>query len=253
VFNRAVLVGAVVCLWPAARLLRLRRGELGLERNPFRGRDLATGFGLASGLLLAMGWGYLQAGAFTLKKSAGLGAVLQDSLIRAAGAGIMEEVFFRGALLGLVLKVWPKRLALVFVTTVFAAVHFLQAPPDLVIREGVQAGTGFWLVGEILRVFGDANFLLAEAATLWLAGWILGEARLRTRSLWLPIGIHAGWIFGIGFYAGLTRASKSVRRDELLPWVGETLKSGLVPLAMLALTGVVVWAYVRRRGFEKPA
>lgn len=248
VFNRGLLVAAVVCLWPAGRLLRVRRGELGLVRNPVRWRDLGVGFGLAAGLLLAMGWGYLEAGVFTWRKSPEVGAAVQDSLMRAAGAGIMEELFFRGALLGLVLRVWPPRLALVFVTTVFAAVHFLQPPPELVIREGVEAGTGFWLVGEILRGFGDANFLLSEAATLWLAGWILGVARLRTRSLWLPIGLHAGWIFGIGFYASLTRGSKAVRRDELLPWIGETLKSGLVPLMMLVLTGVAVWMYTRRRG-----
>ena len=128
----------------------------------------------------------------------------------------------------------------------------MQAPPELVIRDGIEAGTGFWLVGEILRVFADANFLLAECATLFLAGWILGEARLRTRSLWLPIGLHAGWIFGIGLYAGLTRASKAVRRDEYLPWVGETLKSGLVPLGMLALTGVIVWAWTRGRRQARP-
>jgi membrane protease YdiL (CAAX protease family) len=149
-------------------------------------------------------------------------------------------------LLGLVLRVWPPRAALIFVSTVFAAVHFLQAPPELVIRDGIQAGTGFWLVGKILTVFGNANFLLAECATLWLAGWVLGAARLRTRSLWLPIGLHAGWIFGIGMYAGLTRASRAVRRDEYLPWIGETLKSGLVPLAVLALTGAVLWIYVQR-------
>jgi hypothetical protein len=47
-------------------------------------------------------------------------------------------------------------------------------------------------------------------------------------------------------YAGFTRASRAVRRDEYLPWIGETLKSGLVPLAVLALTGAVLWIYVRR-------
>ena len=47
-------------------------------------------------------------------------------------------------------------------------------------------------------------------------------------------------------YAGFTRASRAVRRDEYLPWIGETLKSGLVPLAVLALTGAVLWIYVQR-------
>ncbi len=246
VFNRAMLVAALLCLWPAMRLLRLKRGALGLESNPVRARDVAIGFALGAGLLLAMGGGYVSAGIFTWRKNVDVGGVIQDSLMRAAGAGIMEELFFRGALLGLVLRVWPPRAALIFVSTVFAAVHFLQAPPELVIRDGIQAGTGFWLVGEILTVFGNANFLLAECATLWLAGWVLGAARLRTRSLWLPIGLHAGWIFGIGMYAGFTRASRAVRRDEYLPWIGETLKSGLVPLAVLALTGAVLWIYVQR-------
>lgn len=241
-----MLVAALLCLWPAMRLLRLKRGALGLESNPVRARDVAIGFALGAGLLLAMGGGYVSTGIFTWRKNVDVGGVIQDSLMRAAGAGIMEELFFRGALLGLVLRVWPPRAALIFVSTVFAAVHFLQAPPELVIRDGIQAGTGFWLVGEILTVFGNANFLLAECATLWLAGWVLGAARLRTRSLWLPIGLHAGWIFGIGMYAGFTRASRAVRRDEYLPWIGETLKSGLVPLAVLALTGAVLWIYVQR-------
>ena len=245
VFNRAMLVAALVCLWPAARLLRVRRGELGLERNARWWRDVVVGFVISAGLLLMMGWGYVGMKFFTVRPGVAWGEVISDSVMRAAGAGVMEELFFRGALLGLVLGVWPARWALVFVTTVFAAVHFLQAPPDLVIRDNIRPGTGFWLVGEILRGFGDANFLLAECATLWLAGWILGVARLRTRSLWLPTGIHAGWIFGIGLYAGLAKASKAVRRDEHLPWIGETLKSGLVPLVMLAVTGVVLWAYVR--------
>ncbi len=244
VFNRAMLVSALVCLWPAARALQLRRGGLSLEKNGARGRDLAAGFVIAAALLLAMGWVYFQQGLFLPNKKAQLGPVLQDSLVRAVGAGLMEELFFRGALLGLVMRAWSARTALVFVTTVFAAVHFLQAPPALVIRSGVEAGTGFWLVGTILRTFGDANFLLAEFATLWLAGFILGVARLRTKSLWLPFGIHAGWIFGIGLYAGLVKASKAVARDEWLPWVGVTLKSGLVPLGVLALTGAALWAYM---------
>ena len=69
---------------------------------------------------------------------------------------------------------------------------------------------------------------------------VIGMARLRTRSLWLPVGLHGGWIFGIGLFAAIAKASKAVARDQWLPWVGETLKSGLIPLAVLALTGLAL-------------
>lgn len=245
VFNRAVLIGALACFWPAARALRLRRGELSLEKNRRWARDLVAGFLIAAGLLLAMGAIYYQTGLFIENKKASLGSALQNALTRAAGVGLIEELFFRGALLGLVLRAWPAKSSLLFVTTVFAAVHFLQAPPKLVIHENVQPGTGFWLVGEILRTFTDTDMLLAQFATLWFAGWILGAARLRTRSLWLPIGLHTGWVFGIGLYASLAKASRAVRKEEYLPWIGNTLINGLVPLAALAVTSAAVWAYLR--------
>jgi hypothetical protein len=122
-----------------------------------------------------------------------------------------------------------------------------------VIRDGVGWGTGFWLVGEIVRTFASARLVLAEFCTLWAVGFLLGWMRLRTRSLWLPIGLHAGWVFGIGLFAGIARASKPVARDQLLPWVGETLKSGLIPLGVLVLTGAVLAAVTRARYGTPPA
>lgn len=246
VFNRAVLVAALLGLYPAMRALAIKPRELRLSPNPRAVSDVVWGFALAAGLLLAMGAVYVQADLFNMRDEIAWGKVWRNSITRALGAGVIEEWFFRGALLGLLLRAGSERGALVFLTTLFAAVHFLQAPPEVEIHEGVEAGTGFWLLGQIFSAYARANFLLAEFATLWLAGWILGWARLRTRSLWLSIGLHAGWIFGIGFFAGMTRASKAVRREEWLPWVGETLKSGLVPLAVLALTGVAVWWWVTR-------
>lgn len=247
VFNRAVLVSGLLCLWPAWRMLDVRRGGLCLQRHPRRWRHLGGGFLLGAGLLLALGAAYLGADLFVWKKEVRWGAAVRESLLRAAGAGIVEEWVFRGVLLGLLLRTLPRLGALLFITTLFAAVHFLQAPPDVVIRENVRAGTGFWLLGEILGTFLSANFILAEFATLWLAGLLLGWMRLRTRSLWLPVGLHAGWIFGIGLFASVAKASKAVSRDQWLPWVGETLKSGLVPLAVLALTGAVLALAVRPR------
>jgi membrane protease YdiL (CAAX protease family) len=243
VFNRSVVLAALLCLWPAMSMLRLKRGELGLERNPQRWRHLALGFACGSGLLLSMGAAYLAFECFTWKKSIPWASLVRESLLRAAGAGIIEEVVFRGAILGLLLRAGRPLAALIFVTTIFAAAHFLQAPRSLEIHDGVEWSTGFWLEGRILTGFASLRgFLLPEFAALWAAGYLLGWWRLRTRSLWLPVGLHAGWVFGIGFFAGMARASKPVRDDRFLPWIGETLKIGLVPLLVLVLTGwLLVW------------
>ncbi|MGI8603652.1 MAG: CPBP family intramembrane glutamic endopeptidase [Verrucomicrobiales bacterium] len=251
VFNRALLVAALICLWPAVKMLRIRRGEFGLARNPTPWRHLAVGFVAGAGFLLAMGGFYLGYDFFAWRKSTTWSAVLLDSLTRAVGAGIIEEVLFRGALLGLMLRASSPRLALLVVTTIFAAVHFLQPPADVPsIQSGVEWSTGFWLLGQILRTFTHPNFILAEFATLWLAGYLLGWLRLRTRSLWLPIGLHTGWIFALGLFAGVAKASKAVARHELLPWIGETLKTGLVPLGMVALTGGMLALILRRRQLD---
>lgn len=75
--------------------------------------------------------------------------------------------------------------------------------------------------------------MLALFATLFLIGWILADARLRTRSLFLPIGLHSGWIFVAGVVGKLTR-----RETVILPWLGTNLLIGLIPLGL----GLITWA-----------
>ena len=48
--------------------------------------------------------------------------------------------------------------------------------------------------------------VLSAFATLFLIGCILSDARVLTRSLWMPIGLHAGWIFVSGTFSWLARS-----------------------------------------------
>jgi hypothetical protein len=78
---------------------------------------------------------------------------------------------------------------------------------------------------------------------------ILAFATIRTRSLWLAIGLHAGWIFCQQTLQWL--AKFRVKPPEaLLPWIGPNVVSGavptgLVPLSVLLLTAAGVWFYLR--------
>jgi uncharacterized protein len=254
VFNRAMLCSGLICLWPTFRLLRAPvadarplRERLGLQRNPWWAAHAGVGFILGAGLLLAMGWALVGAGAFTWRSNPQLAQGLGLAVQKGLGAGLAEECFFRALLLGLLLRAASPRVALLFVTTVFAAVHFLQAPEALVFgAPHVHAGTGFWLVKVILGGFLDTRFLLAEFCTLWMAGFILACARLRTHSLWLSIGLHSGWVFGITLYGFLTKGTKPLRHGAWMPWMGDDLKTGLIPCGVLALTGGLLWWLGRR-------
>jgi membrane protease YdiL (CAAX protease family) len=89
--------------------------------------------------------------------------------------------------------------------------------------------------------------LLALFATLFLIGWILADARLRTRSLFLPIGMHSGWILIAGIVGKLTRHGKS-----MLPLLGTNLLTGLLPLALGLITWVLMIVWLRYANRANP-
>ena len=252
-FNRAVLVAAVIGLWPLARALKMRRADFGLRKDPFAGQHLVIGFMLAAGLLLQLGMGLATAEVFRPRAHVDLGGAFKQAAITAAGVAVLEEVLFRGALTGLFLRSLSAGKALVAVAVLFAALHFLKPPHGLEIaRESVGLGTGFWLVGIILSTFMDASMLLAEFGTLLMVGLLLGYTRWKTGALWLPIGLHAGWVFGVFAFRGMFSGSRAVKGGEYLPWIGENLKTGLLPLIVLTLTGAFLVGWLRSRSLTSP-
>jgi membrane protease YdiL (CAAX protease family) len=251
-FNRALLLAALVCLWPFARLFRLRWSDFAAGRNPRWASDLGFGFALAAGSLLLMGLGLEAAGVYSFKDGIDWGKALGRAATTAAGVALLEEFFFRGALFALLLRSMRPGAALVFLSAFFAVVHFLK-PPDGAGGGAVGWSSGFALVGEIFRSFGDAGFLLAEFATLFGVGLVLGLARLRTGSLWLPIGLHAGWVFGVFAFRGLAGGTRATKGGAHLPWIGENLKTGLLPLLVIAATAAVLAWWWRGRVYPNSA
>jgi hypothetical protein len=69
---------------------------------------------------------------------------------------------------------------------------------------------------------------------------ILAHARLWTRSLWAPIGLHAGWIL-----ASMTFGKIAHREIVALPWLGKSLLVGLVPLAICLLTWLLLRSWLK--------
>ena len=248
-FNRAVLISAVIGLWPLLRMLKMQRKDFGLRKDPFAAQHLILGFMLAAGLLLQLGLGLATAEVFEPKRQLDLGGALKQAAITAASVAVLEEVLFRGVLTGLLLRSLSARTTLVTIAVLFAALHFLKPPHDLhIAREAVGFGSGFWLVGVIFKTFTDTSLLLAEFGTLLMVGLLLGYTRWRTGALWLPIGLHAGWVFGVFAFRGVFTSARGVEAGENLPWIGDNLKTGILPLIVLTLTGAFLVGWLRSRG-----
>ena len=120
---------------------------------------------------------------------------------------------------------------------------------------GINATSGVAMTFEIFRRNAQPALFLSEFLTLFAIGLILAWARVRTASLWLPIGLHSGWIFMNTVYMGATVTTRAMRQgkfnlgegDAAIPLIGSQLKVGLLPLAVLALTSLAVLWWLRLR------
>lgn len=249
VLSRCLQVSALVLLLPALRWIGLRRpSDLHLSRNPRSLSDLAAGLALSVALVavvallgLIAGWSEVRPGAL----ASGLLRIAPTAVV----VSVLEEIVFRGVVLGICLWSLPRAAAIAWTTVLFVLLHFIKPAKSAIAADAVHWSSGFAEALSFAQGLPTPGILFFGAASLFAAGWILGSAAVATRSLWLPIGLHAGWVFAqqsSNLYLQTTATGPS----GWLPWVGPNLVSGavptgLVPLAALLLTGLLVKFYLR--------
>ena len=247
-FSRCIQFSALLMLWPAFVWIGIRRpSELGIEQNPLWRRDLLVGLAIAFVPVAALGAGYLACDVYDFRKGFPIVGVLR--ILATAGAvAVLEEFIFRGVLLGLCLRSMKPALAVLVSSGVFAVVHFLRvANPATEQVVGWQSG-----FAQLPQVFSSAPpwpLLGWGILSLLLAGILLASAAIQTRSLFLAIGLHAGWIAG---QQGLQWVAKFRIKppDALLPWAGPNVVSGavptgLIPAGVLLLTTALAYYYLK--------
>ena len=184
-FHRALLVAAIVLLWPLLRSLRIKRwSDLGLAPNHHRARDLLAGFLLATIPLLCCAAILLLTHGYSIRNSIRWSA-MSSVVIASLFVPLIEELFFRGLILGILLRSASRVSAIIFTSALFAILHFLKAPEET--GTTVTWMSGFISVAHSFDQFREPFLVLAGFTTLFLLGCILADARIRTRSLWLPI------------------------------------------------------------------
>ncbi len=247
-FNRSMLIAGLVLLWPLLLRVRILSRARGTRpANTWSGIGWQTGvthglagFAAAAGLLWLLGIAVESGGAFIPSENhPSTREFLSGALIPALGASIIEEWIFRAVLIGLWLRIGSPLSACVGTSLVFAFVHFLDPPHGAEIPDPHAWSAGFGLLGMILRNYFEPQFIAAEFLTLFVVGLSLAWARLRTGSLWLPVGMHAGWIFSFKGFNMFHQPAPSNGMAPLL--VGDTLRAGLLPLATLAITWLLLF------------
>jgi membrane protease YdiL (CAAX protease family) len=240
-FHRALMLGAIVFLWPFLRWLTIKgRRELGLEPNRRWLRDVRIGFLLSSLPVILCEIFLVQRGLYSMR--AGFSWVPLLPLIGTAIiVPLIEESLFRGLFLGVLLRglrPWPANL---LSAAIFSIVHFLKAPDQTTTT--VRWFSGFVSLSHSFDQFSEPMLVLGGFSTLFVIGIVLAHARFSTRSLWLPIGLHAGWILASEAFGKMAH-----RKIIALPWIGRNLLVGLIPLAICLLTWVLLRTWLRYAG-----
>jgi uncharacterized protein len=237
-FHRALLVAAIILLWPFLRICHVRRmADLDLAPNSRWSRDLVSGVIISAVPLLCCGAVLLALHVYSFRHTFAW-ARFGKMLLASMAVPFIEETFFRGIVLGVLLRTGRKYVAIFAVSAIFAVIHFLKAPERT--SEVVTWASGFNSIFHAFDQIGDPMMLFSALATLFLIGCVLADARVLTHSLWLSIGLHAGWIFASGAFNRLARQQVSA-----LPWLGKNLLVGIVPIGIAALTWIIMRARLK--------
>ena len=263
-FGHAVGLAALVLLVPTLCWLRVggagrgapragegrggRRGQP-LRPNPRGWRDASAGLLLGGTLVAVVGWLLAASGWFRWRQGPDVVAVVGEALGRGAAAALVEEVVFRGVVLGMLLRALRPAAAVAAAALLFAVVHFMGLPAGVEVTVPEAAGAGFEMLGHICGRFGDPAALIGGFGPLLAAGLVLGYARWRTASLWLPGGLHAGWVVALRLFKGFTLPVHGIHPPARY-LVGPALREGIVPMVVMLAIGLLVHAFTARHARE---
>jgi membrane protease YdiL (CAAX protease family) len=172
----ALLVPATAAMWLTVRFIDHRPFRtFGVGFLPRWRNDLLLGLATAAGMSAVLIGGCYAFGYVSMRWTGGQvspGILLATfSVILVAAAN--EELVFRGFPLQLLIDAMGKWPGMISMSILFGALHL-----------------------------SNPNVSLLGTVNTVVAGILLSLAYVKTRSLWMPYGIHVGWNAGIGFVFG---------------------------------------------------
>jgi membrane protease YdiL (CAAX protease family) len=234
----AAIVHAAINITLMLATYKLAIGRLGEQPRddlPARGMARQLGLGVLAGtLLFSLVVGVAAAlGVYRIAGSGGTSMLLLGLISAGIMPGFMEEMLFRGILFRWIEEFAGSWAALVITSTLFGLAHILNP---------------------------NATWFSSLAIAVE-AGLLLGAAYMFTRSLWLPIGLHAAWNFTQGPIFGVpvsgTPANGIIQArlggPTALSGGGFGLEASVIAVVIATAAGLwFVWAAVRRGALVQP-
>ncbi len=202
-------------------------------RDPQALRNL--GIGLGAGFLvfsLAVGVAAIL-GVYRITGEGDASGLLPALIGPAIFAAVSEELIFRGILFRWIEEFGGSWMALLLTSAFFGAAHLANPNASPIAAVGIA----------------------------FEAGVMLGAAYMLTRSLWLPMGIHAAWNFTQGEIYDIPVSGTKVHGllvakltgDPLLTGNGFGLEASLIAIVIATLFGLfLLWLAIRKGEVIKP-
>ncbi|MCX6338379.1 MAG: CPBP family intramembrane metalloprotease [Candidatus Aureabacteria bacterium] len=247
VMRRVVLVVTILLFYIArAKLEIVSLASIGMRREPGWRSLLGRGWILGTCSLALMLFIMVLFGSRRPETSFSgawdLARQLVIAFLAGAVVGFIEEPFFRGFILQSLFKNLRRSTAVVSMSLFFAIVHFFNAS-DMPASHGSHPLLGFKALAYFFQPLLSPSEVIPGFIGLFLVSIVLTYAYLRTGSLYLSIGLHAGWVFGI--------KAESLffdRMNHFAPWFfGDgRVVTGVFGWIMLLLMLLVVRCFIPR-------
>ncbi len=192
---RLVLILVALLLVPAYKLSGMQgRDDWGLRKISSRWKWVGVGLAIGVGSMLIT---YLLGSALGVfvwdTRGKAVSYLIRKTVQAVLGGlfiGFFEEILFRGYIQNALRKSLGLLPSILIGSAFFSIVHFMRPLNPEVMGEW---NSGLLLFGNLFARAGDS--FLQEACTLFCMGAVLATITHWMRSVWLAIGLHAGWVW----------------------------------------------------------
>ncbi|MDR2463944.1 MAG: CPBP family intramembrane metalloprotease [Verrucomicrobiales bacterium] len=230
VFNRSLMVSALLLLWPLVKFLRIEGWRrCGVTVSGVSMARILFWFAAGVGTIALLYAGQAAAGVAEWSPRLAWWQPL-TFMLTAVIVSVLEETMFRGVLFcaWIADNKWRALTVMIIGSAFFATAHFIKAqnPADAVT----------WLTGWEIWAGMGGRFLIWRSLvmnwlTLFWTGMTLCAVTWRYKNIWLPAALHAGWVFA------LKTAGRLVVTEENAGslWFAGNALEGLWPALLLAV------------------